>query len=150
MDVEVRSLADLLHQASARVGRMQADALLPHGVTLAEWTVIRGLYDLGATSPSALADACGLTRGAVTKLVDRLRAKRLVVRAAAGREDRRYQTIALTGAGASLVPVLAGVVAEAEARAFAGVREGDRVTIERVLRLIASLTNRHPREGGDP
>ena len=149
MDAEVRSLADLLRQASARVGQIQAAALSPHGVTLAEWTVLRASYDLGATSPSALAEACGLTRGAVTKLVDRLRAKRLVVRAAAGREDRRYQTIALTGAGASLVPVLAGVVTEAEARAFVSLDEADRGSLARALAGLANPPNRHSREGGN-
>ena len=150
MEIEAQSLAHLLHRASVRIGQMQAAALSPHGVTLAEWTVLRGLYDIGATSPSAVAEACGLTRGAVTKLVDRLRAKRLVVRAAAGREDRRYQTIARTGAGASMVPVLAGVVAEAEARAFASLDEADRSALAKALEGLTTYPNRHPRGGGDP
>ena len=150
MDGSDQALATLLRRASLRVGQEQAAALSPHGVTLSEWTVLRGLYDLGATSPSALADACGLTRGAVTKLVDRLRAKRLVVRAAAGREDRRYQTIALTGAGANLVPVLAEIVAQAEARAFAGVEAADRAALASALGALTDPSNRHPREGGDP
>ncbi len=133
MDTLDLSLAHRLRQAAARVSQLQGAALSPHGVTLAEWTVLRGLYDLGATPPSALADACGLTRGAVTRLVDRLRAKRLVVRAGAGREDRRFQTIALTGAGATLVPVLAGLAEEAEARAFGHLLESERAGMFRAL-----------------
>ena len=130
------SLAHRLRLASAHVSQVQAATLAPHGVTLAEWTTLRTLYALGAVAPSALADACGLTRGAVTKLVDRLRAKRLVVRAAAGREDRRYQTIALTGAGATLVPVLAGVVADAEARVFADLSADDRDDLSNALASV--------------
>ena len=60
-------------------------------------TILRALHRMGAVPPSALAEACALTRGGVTRLVDRLRVRRLLVLAAAGGEDRRYQTIALTG-----------------------------------------------------
>lgn len=130
------SLAHRLRKAAARVGQLQAAALVPHGVTLAEWTVLQALYDAGAVPPSVLAEACGLTRGAVTRLVDRLRAKRLLVRAAAGREDRRYQTIALTGAGATLVPALAQAVAAAEERAFAHLSRDDRAALERLLTAV--------------
>ncbi|MES2336843.1 MAG: MarR family transcriptional regulator [Pseudomonadota bacterium] len=131
-------LADHLRHAAARIARMQGATLAPHGVTLAEWMILRALYDAGAVAPSALAQACGLTRGAVTKLVDRLRAKRLLVRAAAGREDRRYQTIALTGAGATLVPVLATGIAAAEARAFAHLSEGERRALRDLLATLSS------------
>lgn len=135
----VESLAHRLRKAAARVSALQSAALAQHGVTLAECTVLRALHDLGATPPSALADACGLTRGAVTRLVDRLRAKRLVVRAAAGREDRRYQTIALTGAGAKLVPLLAKASASAETRAFDHLSSDDRAAVFKALALPPGL-----------
>ncbi len=142
------TLATRLRLAAARVAQEQAVALKPHGVTPAEWTLLAVLYDAGAVAPSALADACGLTRGAVTKLVDRLRAKRLVVRAAAGREDRRYQTIALTGAGATLVPVLAAVVGEAEAGAFGHLSESERVALFEALAPPPPSPRRRPGSTG--
>lgn len=43
------------------------------GVTVAEWVVLRELYD-GDSMPSALAERLGLTRGAISKLADRLAA----------------------------------------------------------------------------
>ena len=59
-----------------------------HGVTVAEWVVLRQLFDAGETHPSQLAENLGMTRGAISKLVDRLVAKGHVVRTA-GEDDRR-------------------------------------------------------------
>src|SRR5690349_18140918 len=63
------------------------------GVTVAEWVLLRSLY--GRTSaPSRLAREIGMTRGAVTKLADRLIAKDLLARRA-DPDDGRAQTLAL-------------------------------------------------------
>lgn len=109
------ALADAAGQsarlAMARALQALADVLAPFALTSTDWMVLRVLHDGGPVAPSNLAATCGLTRGAVTKLVDRLRARRLLVRAAAGRDDRRYRTIALTGEGVGVVRALAPVVA---------------------------------------
>ncbi len=117
MNVEDDGLSRLLRRAANNVEQAQARALRPHGVTVAEWAVLDELYRAGAVPPSQLAARIGHTRGAVTRLVDRLRAKALVVRAAGG-SDARFQTIALTGGGARLVPVLGAVVDACDAAAF--------------------------------
>ena len=75
------------------------------GVTVAEWVVLRELYD-AASMPSTLADRLGTTRGAISKLADRLCAKGLIIRDAYER-DGRAQTLALTPEGRALVPELA-------------------------------------------
>jgi DNA-binding MarR family transcriptional regulator len=118
-----------LQRAAARAMQHLAVALEPFGVAPGEWIVLRTLYDAGPSPPSVLADRCHLTRGAVTKLVDRLRAKQLVVRAAAGRDDRRYQTIALTGAGARLLTDLAAAAAASDAALFGHLSERDRARL---------------------
>ena len=51
------------------------------GVTVAEWVVMRELYD-GALRPTDLAERMGMTRGAISKLADRLLDKKLIARAA--------------------------------------------------------------------
>jgi len=126
-----------LRVASNHVDQQLARALGAHGVTPAEWVVMRALYDAGPVAPSVLAGRIGLTRGAVTKLVDRLRAKALVVRAH-GPGDRRYQIIALTGAGAKLVPALAQLVDESDSAAFGAIPAETRATIEAALRRIVA------------
>ncbi len=125
-----------LRRVSVHVSQRLATRLSEHGVTPAEWVLLRILHDAGAVAPSVLADRLGFTRGAVTKLVDRLRAKRLVVRAGAGRADRRYQTIALTGAGAVLVPVLAAAADANDAETFGHLDANERATLDRLLRAL--------------
>jgi DNA-binding MarR family transcriptional regulator len=46
-------------------------------VTVAEWVVLRELYDAIEVVPSTLAERLGMTRGAISKLADRLAGKGL-------------------------------------------------------------------------
>jgi DNA-binding MarR family transcriptional regulator len=82
--------------------------LLDSGVTAAEWVVLREMYDEEEMAPSVLAEQSGMTRGAASKLIDRLVAKKLVSRRDRT-DDRRYQDVALTAAGRRLVPALAAI-----------------------------------------
>jgi len=59
-----------------------------------------------ATSPREVAKKLGMPRGAISKLVDRVVAQRLV-KCAAEKADRRFQSLAPTPAGRELVPALA-------------------------------------------
>src|SRR5262249_57380142 len=54
--------------------------LAERGVSVAEWVVLRELYECEAMAPSALAERIGMTRGAISKLADRLETKALVTR----------------------------------------------------------------------
>src|SRR5689334_6713881 len=76
------------------------------GVTVAEWVLLRELYDLTVDAPSRIAERMGMTRGAVTKLADKLIAKGYLQRTA-DETDGRAQTLALTRKGRNLVPKLA-------------------------------------------
>jgi DNA-binding MarR family transcriptional regulator len=105
------------------------------GVTVAEWALMRFLFSLGEVSPSALASAMGITRGAVTKLADRLIAKELIARAA-NPEDGRAQTLSLTRAGETLVPELAALADENDAEFFDHLTEDERQGLESFLRGI--------------
>ena len=76
------------------------------GVTVAEWVILREMYSTDSIAPSELAERTGLTRGAVSKLAERLLSKKLISRAYST-VDRRWQTLALTVSGRRLVPQLA-------------------------------------------
>src|SRR5690242_4522175 len=91
-----------LRLVSNHVSQGFAAKLSERGVTVPEWVMLRILHD-GAAAPSALAEAMGMTRGGVTKLIDRLAVRGLVARQA-GVADKRYQAVTLTGAGTALVP----------------------------------------------
>lgn len=66
------------------------------------------LADEKAIAPSELASRMGMTRGAISKLADRLIAKSMLKRTA-DPKDGRAQTLALTSAGRALVPSLAAL-----------------------------------------
>lgn len=119
------------HVSSAFAGKVAG-----RGVTVAEWSLMRALYGKDPTPPSRLADEMGLTRGAITKLADRLIAKALVLREAS-LEDGRAQTLALTGRGLALVPDLAALADRNDAEFFDGLTEDERATLARLLRRVA-------------
>ncbi len=94
-----------LRYVSNHVSHAFAMKVEDHGVTVAEWVLLREMLETKATNPSLLADKLGITRGAVSKLIERLCRKKLAVRSSSG-GDRRFQTVELTPMGARLVPVL--------------------------------------------
>jgi DNA-binding MarR family transcriptional regulator len=106
-----------------------------HGVTVAEWVLMRQLLDEEALAPSRLADRMGMTRGAISKLADRLVAKSLLVRTA-DPEDGRAQTLALTQAGRALVPRLAALANTNDAEFFDHLAPDDRAALLRILKGI--------------
>jgi DNA-binding MarR family transcriptional regulator len=103
------------------------------GVTVAEWVVLRALFDAESCNPSQVAEQLGMTRGAISKLVERLSQKKLVARKADG-VDRRFQTIALTLAGRKLVPKLARLADENDRQFFGHIGVKERETLVTMLR----------------
>jgi DNA-binding MarR family transcriptional regulator len=97
-----------LRFVSNHVSHAFARKLLASGVTVAEWVVMRELFDNEETSPGVLAERIGMTRGGVSKLVDRLVTKKLAARQNRS-DDRRFQSIALTAGGRRLIPQLAAL-----------------------------------------
>ena len=104
------------------------------GVTVAEWVVLRELY-AGGLAPSAIAERIGMTRGAISKLADRLEEKSILTRGA-GKDDGRYQELALTPAGRSLVPQIATLADQNDAEFFGHLSREERATIERLMKQI--------------
>ena len=109
------------------------------GVTVAEWVVLREMYGGDeTTSPSAVAELTGLTRGAVSKLITRLLEKGLVLRKeAAG--DRRYQDIRLSKSALALVPKLAKLADENDEEFFSVLSKEERSALKKILMKTAEL-----------
>ncbi|WP_421996696.1 MarR family winged helix-turn-helix transcriptional regulator [Reyranella sp.] len=124
-----------LRAVSNHVSHAFAAKVAAHGVTVAEWVVMRSLYGREPTAPSRLAAEIGLTRGAITRLADRLIAKSLIVRRASA-EDGRAQTLALTKRGADLVPALADLADRNDAAFFEHLSADDRKRLGRMLRHL--------------
>jgi DNA-binding MarR family transcriptional regulator len=124
-----------LRYVSNHVSHAFALKLEASGVTVAEWVLLRELYDAEALPPSRIADRLGMTRGAITKLADRLIAKSLIAREADA-EDGRAQTLGLTRRGEKLVPELAALADANDAEFFADLTREERAGLERLLKKI--------------
>ena len=137
-----RSASDLtahlgywLRYVSNHVSQAFARKVEAHGVTVAEWVLMRQLLHEEALAPSRLAERMGMTRGAVSKLADRLIAKSLLVRTA-DPQDGRAQMLSLTRAGRSMVPKLAALADANDAEFFDHLVPKDRTALLRTLRWI--------------
>lgn len=128
-----------LRFVSNHVSQNFAQKLAVTGVTVAEWVILRKLLDTGKTTPSQLADSCGLTRGAVSKLIDRLVKKDLVSRETVGK-DRRFQDINLTEKGREIVPKLAKLADENDKEFFDCLSPEDQEIFLNILKKL-TLTN---------
>lgn len=125
-----------LRMVSNHVSHAFAQKVAGEGVTVAEWCLMRTLYGKEPTPPSRLADEMGMTRGAITRLADRLIAKSLIAREASA-VDGRAQTLALTAEGSALVPGLAALADRNDEEFFGGLSAGERETLERLLKRMA-------------
>jgi len=128
-----------LRQLSNHVSHSFARKIEGRGVTVAEWAMMRLMHGREPLSPSRIADLMGMTRGAISKLADRLVAKDLVLRAADA-TDGRGQVLALTAKAEALVPQLAALADENEAECFAHLTSDERRMLRAILeRSIARL-----------
>jgi DNA-binding MarR family transcriptional regulator len=124
-----------LRQVSNHVSQAFARKVEAHGVTVAEWVLMRQLFDEEALAPSRLAERMGMTRGAISKLAERLIAKSLVVRTA-DPQDGRAHTLSLTRAGRSMVPKLAALADANDAEFFDHLAQKDRAALLAHLQQI--------------
>jgi MarR family transcriptional regulator, lower aerobic nicotinate degradation pathway regulator len=124
----LRMVSNAVSQSFAR--RVEAE-----GVTVAEWVFLRMLWDIDPVAPSLLAGRMGMTKGAISKLADRLNGKALVERRA-DPVDGRAQILSLTAAGRVLVPRLAALADVNDAAFFGTLSPEDRNDLERLLRKI--------------
>jgi DNA-binding MarR family transcriptional regulator len=127
-----------LRLVSNNVSTAFARRLEGEGVTVAEWVVLRMLFNVDELVPSKLATRMSMTRGAISKLSDRLLAKQLIERRDSP-NDRRAHTLKLSEKGRGLVPRLAKL-ADANDQSFFGVLSShERAALRRALEKIVQF-----------
>lgn len=124
-----------LRYVSNHVSHAFARKLEGEDVTVAEWAVLRALYGEVPVAPSQLAEQMGMTRGAISKLADRLIAKNLIFREDS-KNDGRAHTLSLTRSGAALVPKLSALADLNDGEFFDHLTPEERATVERVLKAV--------------
>jgi DNA-binding MarR family transcriptional regulator len=130
-------LGYLLRAVSNAVSHSFARKVDGAGITVAEWVLLRTLYDVPGIAPSQLSERMNMTKGAISKLSDRLVQKGLVARKD-NPADRRAHTLALKAAGRAMVPCLSALADDNDAEFFDCIAPGERRELERILRRIIS------------
>lgn len=129
-----------LRVVSNAVSHSFARKVEAEGVTVAEWVFLRVLYDVEHSAPSLLAERLGMTKGAISKLVDRLEEKGFV-RREANPESKRGQAFAIEVAGRRLVPRLAALAYDNDVAFFHALSQRERQQLKRLLKKIALQRN---------
>jgi DNA-binding MarR family transcriptional regulator len=125
----------LLRMASNAVSHEFARRIAVADVTVAEWAMMRMLYDVNAVSPSALAGAMGMTKGAISKLADRLLSKGLIDRHH-NVDDKGAHALSLTASGRSKVPALAAIADGNDEDFFAVLSDDERTALRALLHML--------------
>ena len=107
-----------------------------HDLTAEQWAILSALWQRDDCSQTDLARAAGRDRPGVTRLVDALEKKKLVVRADAP-GDRRSYRVRLTASGRRLHAVLGRLIENVVGRALRGLPARDREALRAGLRQVA-------------
>ena len=97
-----RSLPILLMRARERVMAPIREMLAETGITEQQWRILRVLAEQGALDATTLAQKASLLPPSLTRIAQSMLARGLITREA-DVNDRRRQTIAITGAGRRII-----------------------------------------------
>jgi len=125
-----------LRLVSNQVSAAFARALQERGVSLAEWVVLAHLDAAPALSAVELAAAMGMTRGAISKVLDKLEAKEWIARAVSP-ADNRVQVLSLTRRGRRRLPELIGLADANDGHFFGALDASDQAQLRGLLARLA-------------
>ena len=128
-----------LRRVSNAVSGSFARSLQARQTSVAEWVLLRHLHDREQATPGELAETLTMTRGAISKIIDKLQAKEWI-RSRIKPEDNRVQLLSLTAAGRRIVPELAEIADHNDDRFFAFLDTGERHMLRE---LLIKLANHH-------
>lgn len=138
------SLGHLFHLANQRKDALLDKHLAVHDVTVAQFKVLLLLARDGLNSPVALCRPLALDSGAMTRMLDRLESKGLIMRMR-DTEDRRQVRLALTEQGRDFSQHASRIAADAMNELIEPLESGEVDELQRLLRkLLAPCISGEP------
>jgi DNA-binding MarR family transcriptional regulator len=133
-----RHLGYWLRLVSNHVSENFARAMREHNLSVAEWVALN-LIEIGADMmPAELADAMGMTRGAISKVLDKMKAKQWIVRRTS-EKDNRVQLLSLTRRGRHILPELIAIADDNDARFFDALNTDEEAMLRKLLCKLAAV-----------
>jgi DNA-binding MarR family transcriptional regulator len=127
-----------LRRVSNHVSGAFGRALQTRHTSVAEWVVMCHVQGCPGITPGEVAKTLDLTRGAVSKVIDKLEAKRWIARSTKP-QDGRVQLRSLTRQGSRILPELAEIAAQNDREFFEGLHPEERATLRRLLGKLTEL-----------
>ncbi len=127
-----------LRRVSNHVSGAFAQALEAKNASVAEWVVIWHIGAQPGITPGEIAGALDLTRGGVSKIIDKLETKNWITRSTKP-EDSRVQLLSLTRSGTRILPQLAKIADENDQAFFAVLDPAESATLRRLLAKLAEF-----------
>ena len=118
-------------------------ALETRQTSVAEWVVLCHVHERPGITPGELAQALAFTRGAVSKIIDKLEAKRWIT-ASTHPADSRVRPYSLTRWGSRVLPELRQIADQNDHTFFNVLPDNERATLQR---LLLKLIERHAIQG---
>jgi DNA-binding MarR family transcriptional regulator len=125
-----------LRRVSNAVSGAFSRALQDKQTSVAEWVLVRELHERGQAAPGELADTLGLSRGAISKIVDKLETKGWI-RTESNQVDSRFRLLSLTREGRRSLPILATVADANDAHFFGCLNPMEKRALRDLLTKIA-------------
>ena len=125
-----------LRRVSNTVSGEFARSLNARQTSVAEWVLLRHLSEREQASPGELAEALTMTRGAISKIIDKLQAKGWI-RSKVNPEDNRGQLLSLTAMGRRNLPELAEIADQNDEQFFACLDAEERAALKNLLSKLA-------------
>ncbi|MGV8917142.1 MAG: MarR family winged helix-turn-helix transcriptional regulator [Pseudomonas sp.] len=125
----------LIGRMNAVKDRLLDKYLVPHGVTSSQFKVLIIVAQFGTDTPADLCRHLSLDSGSMTRMLDRLEQKELIVRSRSD-IDRRQVHLSLTEEGQKLSDKLPEVGAAAMNDLFACIEPSELVLLESILKKV--------------
>lgn len=136
---DTNQLIHLLHLASRQFSKSFNEKHAPHGLYVAQWTVIRYLLKNGPSTQVAMSTYLGVEAPTMTRTITRLENSGLICRIEG--KDRREKIITLTETAMRKIPDWEAEVKKFEQPLFESLSDSEVEIAEKVLQtLILSLT----------
>lgn len=131
-----RHLGYWLRLVSNEVSGAFERALQEQHISVAEWVALNQLVTGPNLTPARLAEAMGMTRGALSKVLDKLEGKKLISRTTSP-ADGRVQILSLTGRARRALPGLTDIANNNDSRFFDTLDRDEKASLRRLLRKMA-------------
>jgi len=125
-----------LRLVSNEVSGAFARALQERHISVAEWVALNQIAGWKEATSAALAVRMGMTRGGVSKILDKLESKQLISRTAS-ETDHRVQLLALSAKGRRALPALTGIADANDRRFFEVLGARKQAVLKELLQELA-------------